>query len=193
MDSPLLKNVLRHIKLTEEEKVQFASFWTEKTLEKGDFLLRNGEVCKYDSYIVSGALKAYFIHPDMGSEEILYFAIDDWWATDLESFHRQKPSIYSIQALRKTTLLQIHHLSFEKMLKQLPVFERYFRVILQDYLATLQRRIILHKAYDATYRYHDFLTHYPKMVDKIPQYLIASYLGISPEFLSRIRKKNSDH
>ncbi|REC80578.1 Crp/Fnr family transcriptional regulator [Chryseobacterium elymi] len=166
------------------------TFWSKKILEKGDYLLRNGEVCRTDNYIVSGTLKAFYINADTGNEEILYFAIDDWWATDMESFRKQRPSIYNIQALEKTELLQISYHSFQKMLEQIPSLERYFRIILESYLGALQKRIIYNHIYTAEYRYLDFLQTYPKIAAKIPQYLIASYLGISPEFLSRIRKKN---
>lgn len=189
----LIDTISKYVNLTKEEQVLMESFWSKKTLEKGDYLLKNGEVCRTDNYIVSGILKAFCINADSGNEEILYFAIDDWWATDMESFRKQEPSIYNIQALEKTELLQISFSSFQKMLKQIPSLERYFRIILESYLGALQKRIIYHHIYNAEYRYLDFLQTYPEIAAKIPQYMIASYLGISPEFLSRIRKKNKIH
>ena len=81
MTNSLIDNISRHIRLTPDEHAVFESFWKEKTLRKGEFILRNGEVCRYDSYVISGALKAYFIDAKTGKEEILYFAIDEWWAT----------------------------------------------------------------------------------------------------------------
>ncbi|WP_222843716.1 Crp/Fnr family transcriptional regulator [Flagellimonas flava] len=161
----------------------------EKTLEKGDYLLRNGETCRTDNFVVEGTLKAFYINPETGKEEILYFAIENWWATDIESFQKQKPSIYNIQAIEKTTLLQIRYDSFQKMLEQIPKLERFFRIILENYIGSLQRRIILNNVLDAEQRYLDFLENYPKIAEKVPNYLIASYLGITAEFLSRIRKK----
>lgn len=155
--------------------------------------MRNGEICRTDNYIISGTLKAFCINADTGNEEILYFAIDDWWATDMESFRQQEPSIYNIQALEKTELLQISFHSFQKMLEQIPALERYFRIILESYLGALQKRIIYNHIYNAEQRYLDFLQNYPNIAARIPQYLIASYLGISAEFLSRIRKKNKIH
>lgn len=190
MDNALIKNVLRHIKMSEEESLIFGRFWTEKTLAKGDFLLRNGEVCKYDNYVVTGTLKAFYIDPENGKEEILYFAIDDWWATDIDSFSRQKPSIYDIQAIEQTTVLQINYHAFQQMLNEIPALERYFRIILEGYAGTLQRRLIWNNIHDTEYRYFDFLARYPGIARKVPQYMIASYLGISAEFLSRIRKKH---
>ena len=189
-ENALLKNISKYVNLTQDEISTFESFWTEKTLKKGDYLLRNGDTCRYDSYVVSGDLKAFYINADNGNEEILFFAIDDWWASDLDSFSKQKPSIYNIQAIEKTTVLQIRHYSFQQLLVELPCLERYFRLILESYLGVLQKRIISNNAYDAESRYFAFLENYPKIASKVPQYLIASYLGVSAEFISRIKKKH---
>ena len=132
-ENALLKNISKYVNLTQDEISTFESFWTEKTLKKGDYLLRNGDTCRYDSYVVSGAMKAFYINADNGNEEILFFAVDDWWASDLDSFSKQKPSIYNIQAIEKTTVLQISHYSFQQLLTQLPCLERYFRIILESY------------------------------------------------------------
>ena len=189
MKEQLIKSISKYIKLSSEEENLIEGFWTEKTLEKEDYLLRNGETCRTDNFIINGTLKAFYINPETGKEEILYFAIENWWATDIESFQKQKPSIYNIQAIEKTTLLQIHYHSFQEMLKQIPKLERFFRIILENYLGSLQRRIILNNILDAEQQYLDFLENYPKISDKVPNYLIASYLGITAEFLSRMRKK----
>lgn len=189
----LIDTISKHIVLKKDEQTLFTTFWSQKTLEKGDYLLRNGETCRTDNYIISGTLKAFCINEDSGNEEILYFAVDDWWATDLDSFRKQEPSIYNIQALEKTELLQINFHSFQKMLEQIPSLERYFRIILESYLGALQKRIIYSHIYNAEHRYLDFLQNYPQIAARIPQYMIASYLGISAEFLSRIRKKNNFH
>ena len=186
----LLKNISKYVKLSSEEQKLFETFWTEKILDKGDYLLRNGEVCRTDNFVVQGALKAFYINAEKGKEEILYLAIDEWWATDIDSFRKQKPSIYSIQAIKETILLQIRYDSFQEMLIQIPKLERFFRIILENYLGSLQRRIILNNVCDAEHRYSDFLDKYPAINENVPQYLIASYLGISAEFLSRIRKKH---
>ncbi|MCW1963020.1 Crp/Fnr family transcriptional regulator [Chryseobacterium viscerum] len=186
----LIKNILQHVKLSPEEIAACKGFWTERTLEKGDFLLRNGEICRYDSYIISGVLKAFCINEENGNEEILFLAIDHWWATDIASFSKQKPSIYNIQAVEKTKLLQISHQSFQKMLKDIPSLEKYFRIILEGYLGTLEKRVVFNHMYKAEQKYYDFLDTYPDISSRVPQYLIASYLGVSAEFISRIRKKN---
>lgn len=190
MKEPLIKSISKFVKLNSEEESLIQKFWTEKTLIKGDFLLRNGETCRTDNFVVKGALKAFYINSESGKEEILYLAVENWWATDIESFQKQKPSIYNIQAIDKTELLQIRYDSFQEMLKQIPKLERFFRIILENYIGSLQTRIIANNVFDAEHRYSDFIEKYPEISDKVPQYLIASYLGITAEFLSRIRKKH---
>lgn len=106
------------------------------------------------------------------------------------SFQKQSPSVYNIQALEDTLLLQIHRDSFQEMLKQIPKLETYFRSILESYVGSLQQRIITTNASNAEQKYIDFIQKYPEIAAKVPQYLIASYLGVSPEFISRIRKRN---
>ncbi|MNL10465.1 Transcriptional activator protein Anr [compost metagenome] len=185
----LLKDILSKIKMPPEELETVRGFLLEKRIKKNEFLFRNGEVCNYDSFILSGALKAYYINPVSGKEEILFFAIESWWATDLDSFANRTPSIYNIQAVDEVLLVQIHHQSLQELLQKIPKMERYFRLILQGYLSSIQRRIILMNSTTAEERYLDFADRYPKIIQKVPQYLIASYLGITPEFLSRIRAR----
>ena len=187
MTGQLLQKVNSIVKLTEAEEKVFSHYWTEKALQKGAYLLRNGRVCKTDNFVLEGALKAYFINPKSGKEEILYFAIEDWWATDMHSFQQQTPSIYNIQAVEDTQLLQISYESFQKLLEELPQLERFFRIILERYLGALQQKIIFNQVLDAQERYVDFQNRYPLISARFPNYLIASYLNMSAEFLSRIR------
>lgn len=189
MNHLLLKNITSKIHLTNEEIAILETFWREKIIEKGEYLVHNGDVCKYDSFVISGAFKTFYIHPETGKEEILSFAIEDWWATDLDSFCNQTASIYNIQALEKSVVMQISHFQFNELVKTIPKMEHYFRIILQGHNASIHKRIILANAFSAEERYHDFIKKYPRMVQKIPQYLIASYLGITPEFLSKLRSK----
>lgn len=191
MNEQLLHNIQATIDLTAEEVDVLSSFWKQRAIAKNDYLLRNGEICKYDSFVISGSFKASYLHHKTGKEEILFFAIEDWWATDLNSFYQQEPSLYNIQALENAVVEQISYPSFEKLMRTIPKMERYFRIILQSYTASIQKRIILTNAHTAAERYDHFLKKYPKMVQTIPQYLIASYLGITPEFLSKIRSKKS--
>tara|TARA_R110001606_G_scaffold399289_1_gene583731 strand:+ start:7853 stop:8434 length:582 start_codon:yes stop_codon:yes gene_type:complete len=190
MKDQLIQSISKYVDLSSDEEKLIDFFWTEKTLEKGEYLLRNGEICRTDNFVANGALKAFYINPQSGREEILYFAIENWWATDIESFQKQKASIYNIQAIERTELLQINYNSFQKMLFEIPKLERFFRIILENYLGSLQKRLITNNTLDAQQRYFTFVENYAKIADKVPQYLIASYLGITAEFLSRIRKKH---
>ncbi|MCM4157823.1 Crp/Fnr family transcriptional regulator [Gramella sp. AN32] len=185
----LIDKISEHVKLNPEEKNFIKSFWKEKTIEQEDYLLTNGEISKTDNFIIKGTLKAFYINPKTGKEEIVYFAIENWWATDIESFQKQKPSLFNIQALERTDLLQINYESFQKMLFEIPKLERFFRIILENYIGSLQKRMIGNHIMTAEERYKDFLESYPDISKRVPNYLIASYLGITPEFLSRIRNK----
>lgn len=189
MRDRLIHNIQSKVKLTSEEITLFNDCWKERKFAKNEFLFKNGQICRYDSFVISGSLKAFYIHPNTDKEEILFFAIEDWWATDLDSFSNQIPSIYNIQALEECVLLQISYESFEELLIKIPKLEKYFRLILQGYTASIEKRVILIKAHSAEERYTEFAKKYPKIIQKVPQYLIASYLGITPEFLSRIRAK----
>nr|WP_294949097.1 Crp/Fnr family transcriptional regulator [uncultured Mucilaginibacter sp.] len=185
----LLADVQAKVKLSATEADIFKACWTIKKLARNEFLFRNGEVCRYDSFVASGCLKAFYIEPETGKEVILFIAIDRWWTTDLESFDNQTPSIYNIQAVEESVLLQIRHAAFEELLLKVPALERYFRLILQRYAAAMQWRIITAYSLPAKERYLDFVKRYPSLLQKAPQYLIASYLGMSAEFLSKIRSE----
>ncbi|MDN5213024.1 Crp/Fnr family transcriptional regulator [Fulvivirgaceae bacterium BMA12] len=190
MFGSLLKDIQNKISISEDEIEKFRSYWNVIQLKKNDFLFRNGQVCKCDSYVVKGSLKAFYLNAQTGNEEILFFAIERWWATDLDSFANQTKSLYNIQALEDSILLQIDFQSFTKLLNEIPKMERYFRIILESYISAIQWRIISLNSFTAEERYKDFVSQYPKIIQRVPQYLIASYLGITPEFLSRIRAQD---
>jgi CRP-like cAMP-binding protein len=183
----LLNNIQRHISLSAEEKSLISSCWIIKQLNRGEHLLTEGAVCRYDAFVLDGSLKGYILDPVTGKEEIVFLAIADWWASDLESFHNQEASSMHITALTPTTVALISRSSFHELLDKLPKLEKYFRIILQHHAAALQRRIYFRNALDAKSRYKAFLQKYPSLNEQIPQYLIASYLGISAEMLSKIR------
>lgn len=189
MVNNLINEIKSKISLKEEDAEKVQSYWKRADLKKNDFLFQNGEVCEHDSYVVKGSLKASYVNAKTGKEEILFFAIENWWATDLDSFTKQTKSLYTIQALEDCTLLQIHFQAFNDLLREVPAMERYFRIILEGYIASLQRRIISLNSFSAEERYRIFVSQYPEINQRVPQYLIASYLGITPEFLSRIRTK----
>lgn len=183
----LFKNIQQHISLSEEEKHIFSSYWSIRQLDRGARLLQEGSVCRYDAFILSGSVKGYILDAATGKEEIVFLAVADWWASDLDSFHNQTPSGMNITAISPTTLALISLSSFGELLEKLPKLEKYFRIILQKHVAALQRRIYFRNAMDAKSRYEAFIQMYPSLHAEIAQYLIASYLGISAEMLSKIR------
>ena len=187
MPELLLKNISRYISLTEEEKILLSSFWGIKQLNRGEHLCVAGSICRYDAFVLEGSVKGYITDPVSGKEEIIFLAIADWWASDLESFHHQSPGNLSITAITPTTVAIITHADFNKLLATIPKLEKYFRLILQNHVTALLRRIHYRNVYDAKSRYREFLQQYPLLNAQIPQYLIASYLGISAEMLSKIR------
>ncbi|WP_179221511.1 Crp/Fnr family transcriptional regulator [Sphingobacterium cellulitidis] len=177
------------ITLSQDEEINISKYWKLKAINKNEFLLRNGDVCKYDNYIVEGSFKAFRINEETGKEEIIFLAIEDWWASDLESFSNQTDSYFNIQALENSKVLQISKISFDNMLEKIPKMEKFFRIILQNYLTTIQKRFLTYNSNNAEKRYLEFISQYSKLNERMPQYLIASFLGITPEFLSILKKK----
>jgi len=149
--------------------------------------LEAGSICRYDAFVLEGSVKGYLVDPLTGKEDIVFLAIADWWASDLDSFHNQEPSTLNITAISPTTVALISRSAFQELLEKFPKLERYFRLILQNQTTALLRRIYFRNAQDAKSRYKAFLQKYPSLNAQIPQYLIASYLGISAEMLSKIR------
>ena len=168
----------------------FHSLLKPLTIEKKTWLLREGEVSEYEAYVVKGCLRKYCMDDD-GNEITLQFAIEDWWVGDIASFTNQTPSQVYIQALEDSELLTIHHADKEQLFQRVPAFERMFRLMLQRSYMVLQDRFVATLAQPADERYLAFLEKYPGVVQRVPQHYIASYLGITPEFLSRIRARLS--
>lgn len=189
MFTNLINDIQSRISLSPGEISLLPSWWKVASLSKNEYLVRNGDICRHDSFVVQGSLKAFYINAKTGKEEILFLAIENWWATDLDSFRNKTPSIYNIQALEDSVLLQIDQPSFEAMLAAIPALHQYFLLILERYVAVLHKRIIMQNSHTAEERYRYFVERYPALFNRVPQYLIASYLGMSAEFLSRIRAK----
>lgn len=189
-DELILKNIERHIHLEKEEVNLFYSLLTSRSLKKKAYLLRQGEVCKTENFIVKGCLRMYTID-EAGLEHIVMFAVEGWWASDLFSFFTGAASDYYIDALEDTELLQISKPDLEQLYERVPKFERFFRILLQNAFIAQQRRINQNLSFTAEQRYLDFITKYPQLEQRIPQKQVAAYLGFTPVFLSMLRKKLS--
>lgn len=188
MSDLLRKNIERKVILTDEEFNLVKKFFTPKTFIKGEFLLQKGEICIYSIFVLSGCLRMYSI--DMkGNEHIIQFAVEDWWIGDLESFLGDSPSDFFIDALQDSKVLLITKDAREKMLNAVPKMERFYRLLQEAHFITLKRRINESLSLSAEERYLNLLKSFPALFNRIPQSHIASYLGITPQSLSRIRKE----
>lgn len=179
------------VHLSEEELKIFDSFFVEKKIPKKRFLLQAGDICNIEAFVVKGCLKTYYIDGN-GFEVILTFAIEGWWVSDIASFCEQKPSKMFIETIEDCVLLVLSPQAKEEMLQKLPCLERVYRLLVQRHLSVYQERLFGNIALTAQERYALFLEKYPTISQRIPQHLIASYLGISAEFLSRIRKRKKN-
>lgn len=174
------------ISLTPQERELFHSLLQFRKIRKRAFLLQEGEVCDFEAYIVKGCIRTYYLS-DEGTETILSFAIEDWWVSDLYSFTEQKPSHMFIEALEDCELLIIDHRSKAELYQKIPKFETLFRLLVQRSLFALQRRFHSLVSQTAEQRYKTFTDKYPQIVQRVPQHQIARYLGVSPEFLSKVK------
>lgn len=184
----ILQNVAKHIRLDNAETDFFTSLLEYKAIKRKGFLLRRGEACKTESFIVKGCTRTYTIDEN-GFEHIVMFGVEDWWVGDLASFLTKTPTNYFIDALEDTEVLQITQPNLELLYQRVPKFERFFRLIIQNAFIAQQTRINQTLSYTAEQRYKDFISRYPSLEQRIPQKQIAAYLGITPEFLSMLRRK----
>ena len=186
--STLLANMSRHIELTEEETHLVTSLMTCKNLEAGAFLLREGEVCRHQSFVYEGCLKSYHTNED-GTEHILDFLIEEWWADDLYSFLTATPAQQSIRAIEKTELLQVSQADLEELFRRAPKIERFFRILFQNAYIAQNNHIRSLLSTTAEERYIEFCKAKPYAEERFSQKDIASYLGVTPQFLSTLRKR----
>ncbi|HET9055986.1 MAG TPA: Crp/Fnr family transcriptional regulator [Chitinophagaceae bacterium] len=184
----ILKNVAKHIQLNKAETDFFISLLQYKKLKRKEFLLKQGDICKTENFIVSGCVRTYTID-DNGFEHIMMFSMEDWWAGDLCSFLTQTPTSYFIDALEDTELLQISKEDIDELYEKVPKFERFFRIILQNAFIAQQKRINQNLSFTAEQRYLDFINKYPQLEQRLSQKQISAYLGITPVFLSMLRRK----
>ncbi len=182
----ILKNIGKHITLNEEETAYFSSLIHCKKLSRKSLLLAAGQDCRYLSYVSSGALRSYYVDKD-GKESTVMFAIAEWWITDMYCYLNNKPAMTYIEAIEDSTIFQISKTDFDRLLDKIPKFEKFFRILMQNAYTREQLRIIENLSSTAEERYDSFLLKYPQIVKQVTQKQIASYLGITPEFLSAVR------
>jgi CRP/FNR family transcriptional regulator, cyclic AMP receptor protein len=191
MSSPFqtINQYINRCAIFSEEEIQiFNDLLQHKTVKKKTMLLREGEICNFEAYILKGCIRT-FCMDENGTEVVLQFAIEDWWVSDIASFHDQTPSKLYIETLENCELLMLNYQAKEELLAKIPLFERVFRLMVQRNLAVTQNRLLNIITKSAQERYLEFLERYPTISQRVSQHYIASFLGISAEFLSKIRTK----
>jgi len=191
MDASILDNIALHIDINKEEANHFLSLLEYKSLNNKEILLQAGTVCRTINFVVNGCIRMYTTD-EGGKEHNVLFAPGNWWCTDLFSFHTNSPSTHSIEALEETKVAQLTHQNLEKLCLDVPKFERFFRVLFQNGFIMYQNRINSELSLPADQKYKSFKKLYPGLNQRIAQKHIASYLGITPVFLSMLRKKYND-
>lgn len=184
----ILKNIARHITLKESEKSFFLSLLEPKMLKRKELFLQAGTVCKQSAFVVKGALKSHTIDSE-GKSHILNFAIQDWWISDLYSLFSGQPAVLNIEAVAESEVLMLSRENQQMLYEKVPKFERFFRILVENALVAHQQRLIDNMSSTAEERYLRFIRKYPTIPSCVPQHNIASYLGITPEFLSKIRAR----
>lgn len=184
----ILKNISRFIELDKKEQDLYVSLLSERKLKKKEFLLKQGDRVKYNYFTNKGCLKIYKID-DNGTEHIAMFSVKDWWSGDLANFLSQQPAIFFIQALEETEVLQMSKENYDLLFEKIPKFERFYRILYQRSLVSFIKQSNQNISLNAEERYHNFLKKYPSLINRISQKNIAAYLGVTPEFLSVLRKK----
>lgn len=184
----LLQHIQRFISLTEEDINTLTPYFTAKQTEKKEHLFKEGQICPANYFVAKGCYRLYFVN-EKGVETIVQFAIENWWISDYMSLEKQIPSPFSLQSLESGELMVLDKQVQEELLEKVPKLERYFRIIAQRANGAAQVRIKYISELSGEERYVQFATSFPEFVQRIPQYMLASYLGFTPEFLSKLRAK----
>ena len=188
----MLTNLAGHIRkfipLSAEEEEIVLSFFKYKEVDKKDLLLKEGQVCNASYFVLNGCFR-FYSHTEQGGEQIIQFAIENWWMADYMSLGTGAPSPFYIQAIERSAVAMLDKRSQEELLKAVPALERYFRIVFQRAYAASVMRVYYIFLQSAEERYHHFEQSFPDFVQRVPQYMLASFLGFTPEFLSKIRAK----
>ncbi|MBV8327870.1 Crp/Fnr family transcriptional regulator [Chryseobacterium sp.] len=188
MTGALKNHIKGYVDISDEKLDRYCSAFNLLKVKKKNFLLREGEVCSFEGFVVKGCFKVS--HTDHhGAEQVLYFGIENWWISDIDSFVNRIPSKLNIQAIEDSEILLISKENKEKLYVEIPEVEKLMRLKFQKSIIALQRRIIANLSKTSDERYLDFLREYPETANRLTNIQIAAYLGVTPEFISRIRRK----
>ncbi len=186
--SNILNNVAKHVSLTKGEIDFFTSLLANKQVPRNSCIVAEGQPCRFINYVDEGTFRAYSFDRN-GNERTIMFAINDWWITDIHGFLREKPAMMNVQALEDSSVFQLQKADLDKLYDKVPKFERFFRILMQNAYIREQLRIRESLTDQAEERYKQFIAKYPQFIQRIPLNQVASYLGVTPQFLSVIRRR----
>lgn len=186
--NPIILNISKYINLTPQEADHFISLLQPRALKRKEFLLADGDICKHSAFVTSGILRGYTIDQN-GIEHVMNFAPPGWWMADMYSLLSQRPGNLYIEASERTEVVLLSKTSQEKLYQDVPRFERFFRIITENSLVAYQQRLMDNLSLPAEERYNNFCKRYPSLIHTLPKKDIASYIGVTPEFFSRMQAK----
>ena len=184
----LIQNIRKYIDLDESNILVLDKYLRCVNIKKNEFLLNEGQVCRSLYFVEKGCLRMFYINKK-STEQITQFAIENWWLSDYYSFMDKTSTDYYIQAIEKSEIIVIDSILYDELLKELPQLEKYFRIIMQKAVAAAQHRTKLISQMSKEEFYQHFIASFPEFNQRVPQYMIASYLGLTPEYVSELRKK----
>jgi len=184
----LKENIKKDVTVSELQLDVICNYFEPSSVSKNNMLLVQGQLCKFEGFVKNGCFRVYTIDKK-GNENTLYFAAKGWWLMDLDSFMNHAPSVLNIQALEDSEVLLISKTDKELLYREVPVVERLFRIMSQKAIIAWQRRLVRNHCLTAKERYEHFVNTYPSIVSKLTDRQISSYLGITHEFLSKIKRK----
>jgi len=187
MESQLILGaVAKYISLDEADAAFFISLLKEQKLKRRHFLLEEGEICRHSAFVNTGCLKSFSIDKN-GFEHVLAFAPSGWWMADLNSLITQRPGQLTIEAIEESTVLLLERNDQYLLFEKIPAFERFFRILVENSLVAIQQRLLDKLSLTAEEHYRSFCKRYPALIERIPQKDVAAYIGITPEFLSKMK------
>lgn len=185
-NQPLIDHISSRVSFSEEEIQEFVSCFKVTKVKKRQFIIQPDFVAKYRNYVVKGAFRAYVV-ADEGEEHTIQFAVEDWWISDYSSYINQQPASMFVIALEDSILLQIDFESEQKLKASNHKFETFFRIMAERSFAGIQKRLISNLTKTAEERFTEFEQKYPKIANRVPQYALASFLGMTTQYLSKLR------
>ena len=184
----LLSNIRRYVEFSEDNADKLIQITEIKKIRKRQFIDQPGFVSRYRNYVISGAFRSYYVDEE-GKEHTVQIAVDDWFISDFYSYITQTPAILFVEALEDSTILRMEYNDIETLCSQMHPLSEYFRVSTERAFAFSRNRALSNLSKTAEDRFLEFNNRYPDIIERVPQYIVASYLGMTPEFLSKIRKR----